>query len=220
MSKIVKGRNVRVEVARTYGPSKVITDVDSTTTGIAHTTQPHGLAYGSVGYFDDVEGMAPLDGQAIRVAASASPPSANAFGLENINTSDFPDWISGMFVPVTAWATLSQSTQYALGGGAPKTEDVTTLLDTREQQDTIQLAAETVTIDIRSLEEDNDALLAIRESARKLVPIVFRITLNGGAQRVFRGQPSLPGESLAQSATGTGQLTVTVKGQIAYLPAL
>ena len=56
--------------------------------------------------------------------------------------------------------------------------------------------------------------------------LVFRITHTPdgsettGAQRIFRGQPSIPGESLAQGATGTGQMTVTVRGQVCYIPAV
>jgi hypothetical protein len=49
---------------------------------------------------------------------------------------------------------------------------------------------------------------------------VFRITLADGSQRIFRGQPSIPGESVAQGALGSGQMSVTVKGQVCYLPAL
>jgi hypothetical protein len=188
---------------------------------MATTSVAHGLAVGSVGYFSQVQNMAPLDDQAARVALpGGSPPSSSQFDIEGIDTTDFPAFTTGLFVPITAWDTLAQSTQYQLGGGAPKTEDITCLLDKFEQMDTIMLAAETVTIDIRSLEEDNDALALIRKYSRALKKMVFRITLNGGAQRIFRGTVSLPGESVAHGATGTGQLTVTVKGQICYLPAL
>lgn len=218
MAEIVKGRGVKVEVGYTEGAAVAISAVSNANPGIA-SRPSHGLLAGSVGYFDNIEGMDPLDGQAIRVADAGSP-SADNFGLENIDTSEFPDFASGDYVPITAWRTLSQSTQYQLGGGAPRTEDVGTLLDTTEKVETVKLAAETVTIDVRSLESDNEALKKVREVARKAGSMVFRITLAKGAQRIFRGQPSIPGESLTQGATGTGQLTITVKGQIVYLDAL
>lgn len=218
MADFVKGRSVRIEVGFTEGAAIPISNITQGNPGVAEATA-HGLAVGSVGYFTNVEGMDQIDGQAVRVAGNGSP-SANFFGLETIDTSEFSDFATADFVPITAWRTLAQSTQYQLGGGAPRTEDVGTLLDTTEKLETVKLAAETVTIDLRSLEADNDALTKIRQVARASAECVIRITLARGAQRIFRGQPSIPGESLSQGATGTGQLTLTVKGQICYLPAL
>jgi len=218
MSTLVKGRGVRVEIGYTEGAPKTVTAVSQSNPGFA-TSAAHGLTLGSAGYFDDIVGMDQLDGQAARVSDVGSP-TADSIGLEDIDTTDFADFVSGTFVPVTAWATLSQSTQYSLGGGAPKTEDVGTLLDTTEKLETIKLAAETVTIDVRALTEANQALTKIRSVARAAGFLVFRITHPDGAQRLFRGQPSIPGESVAQGATGTGQLQVTIKGNILYLVAL
>ncbi len=216
-NEIILGSGVRVEIGLTEGTPVAITAVSLATVGVASATA-HGLTFGSAGYFNNVTGMDPLDGQAARVTDTGSP-SANSFGLEDINTSSFPAFTAGEFVPVASWSTLSQSTQYQLGGGAGKTEDVGTLIDTREKLLTIKNAAETVTIDIRSLKEDNQALAKVRAVARALGYLVFRITFPGGAQRLFRGQPSIPGESVTQGATGTGQLSVTIRGQICYLVA-
>jgi len=218
MADFVKGRSVRIEVGFTEAAPLTVLDVTQASPGVAHVTG-HALAIGSVGYFSGVEGMDQLDGQAVRIS-SAGSPSADNFGLEGIDTSEFSTFASGLFVPISAWRTIAQATQYQLGGGAPRTEDVGTLLDTTEKLETVKLAAETVTIDLRSLEADNDALTKIRQVARAAGEIVVRITLAKGAQRIFRGQPSIPGESLTQGATGTGQLSLTVKGQICYLPAL
>lgn len=223
-NEIIIGSNVRVEIGLVEGMAKTVAAVSLTNPGVA-TVPAHGLAFGSAGYFSDVTGMDPLDGQASRVDSMGSP-TADTFGLTDIDTSDFPDFTGGTFTPITQWSTLSQSTQYQLGGGAAKTEDVGTLIDTREKLLSLKNAAETVTIDIRSLKQDNEALAKIRQVARKLGYLVFRITLppaageSVGAQRLFRGQPSIPGESVQQGATGTGQLSVTIAGQICYLPAL
>lgn len=219
-NEIILGAGVRVEIGLTEGAPVTVQNVTLATPGIAQATG-HGLLVGSAGYFNNVTGMDPLDGQAARVG-SAGSPSANEFGLEDLDTSGFPVFTAGVFVPITAWSTLSQSTQYQLGGGAAKTEDVGTLIDTREKLLTIKNAAETVTIDVRSLKVDNQAMAKIRLVARNLGYLVFRITLPTaagapGAQRLFRGQPSIPGESVQQGATGTGQLSVTIKGQICYL---
>lgn len=218
MSEIVKGLNVRVEVGLTEGAAKIVSAISLANPAVVSSTA-HALANGSVGYFDGLVGMTQIDGQAVRVDLNGSP-STNDFLAETIDSLLFEEFTSGNFIPITAWATLSQSTQYQLGGGAAKTEDASTLLDTIEKLETLKLAAETVTIDVRSLTEDNQALAKIRAVARAAGKLVFRITLSDGAQRIFRGSPSIPGESVTQGGLGSGQLSVTVKGQICYLPAL
>lgn len=216
---IIIGAGVKVEIGLTEGAPVAVSAVSLANPGLA-TSAAFGLAIGSAGYFDEVTGMDPLDGQAARIGNNGSPADTGSFILTDIDTSDFPAYTGGVFVPITSWSTLSQSTQYQLGGGAGKTEDVGTLIDTREKLLTLKNAAETVTIDVRSLKEDNQAMAKIRQVARGLGFMVFRITFPGGAQRLFRGQPSIPGESVQQGATGTGQLSVTIRGQICYLPAL
>lgn len=219
---IIQGSGVRVEIGLTEGLPIPITAISRFNPGVA-TAVAHDLPFGSVGHFSDMVGMEELTGQAIRLLTAPSP--ADNFTLEDVNTLNFGVHVSGMFIPVLTWGLLAQSTQYALGGGAGKTEDVGTLIDTREVLLTTRNAAETVTIDIRSLKLDNAALRKIREVARQLGYLVFRLTIPGatagtvGAERVFRGQPSLPGESVQQGGTGTGQLSVTIQGQICYLGA-
>lgn len=216
MTELVKGLNVRVEVGLTEGAAVVVSAISKATPSALISANNHGLANGSVGYMDDVVGMSQIDGQAIRVQYNGSP-SDDDFYAESIESTDFEDFTSGNFIPVTAWATLSQATQYQLGGGAAKTEDASTLLDTIEKLETLKLAAETVTVDVRSLTEDNQALAKIRQVARRAGRLVFRITHPDGSQRIFRGQPSIPGESVAQGGLGNGQMSITVKGQVLYL---
>ena len=74
MAEIVKGRGVKVEVGYTEGAAVAISAVSNANPGIA-SRPSHGLLAGSVGYFDNIEGMDPLDGQAIRVA-DATPTTA------------------------------------------------------------------------------------------------------------------------------------------------
>jgi len=224
MSEIAKGRGVRVEIGYTESAEKTVVGVTKDNPALVNIAT-HGLAFGSVGYFMDIEGMDQLDGQAVRIKDPGSPDTSY-FLAEDIDSTNFATFSSGIFVPIATWRTLSQSTQYQLGGGAPRTEDVGTLIDTIDKLETIKLAAETVTIDVRSFTEDNEAMAKIRSVARGLGRLVFRIThppetgFSVGAQRLFYGQPSIPGESLGQGGTGTGQLTVTVRGQICYLPQL
>jgi len=67
---------------------------------------------------------------------------------------------------------------------------------------------------------DEEALQLIATAAINQAYLVFRITFKDGAQRIFRGQPSMPGEDVGQGALATGTIEVTVKGQVLRLPAV
>lgn len=211
----IKGRGVRVEVSKTEGTAKVVSAVTKAKPGVA-TSTAHGLTAGAVGYFKGVEGMAQLEGQAVRVAN----PTTNTFDLEGLNTTNFPAFTDQAdFVPVTAWATLSQSTSYSIGGGESEKLDTTTLIDVIKQEENGLLPAQTVSINVLALGSDNEALGLIRDAALNGQSLVFRITLQDedGSQRVFRGEPSIPGEDVQKGQVGTGSISVTVKGQVLFL---
>ena len=74
------------------------------------------------------------------------------------------------------------------------------------------LAAQTVTLNLNQPTISDSAMTLLRTTARGSGYLVFRITLNDGNVRVFRGQPSLPGEDVQKGAIGTGTFSVTVKG--------
>ncbi len=209
------GRGVRVEVQKTAAVAKVITAVTLANPGVC-TSTAHALADGAVGYLDAVTGMVNLDGQAVRVDA----PAANTFELQGIDTTTFPAFTAGTIVPITAWATLSRSTSYKIGGGAAEKIKTTVLLDEIEQQANGLLAAQTVSFNLNHETVDEEALQLINAAAISQAYLVFRITFSGGAQRVFRGQPSMPDEDVGQGALGTGTLEVTVKGRVLRLPAV
>lgn len=211
-NEVARGAGVRLEVGFTEGSAKVVSGVTKANPGVVSSTS-HGLANGSVGYFDTLVGMAELEGQVARVSGSAT----GSFNAEGVDTTNFDTFTSGNFIPVTAWKTLSQSTEYQIGGGDGAVEDFTTLLDKKDKSRKVTLGAETVTINCKSLTADNEAMAKIRSTARALGYLVFRATLHDGSQRLFRGQPSLPGESLAVKGLGTGSVSVTVIGDVLYL---
>ena len=206
------GRSVRVEVSKTETAAKTVSAVTQASPGVATSTS-HGLADGSVGYFNAVTGMVNLEGQAARVDA----PVTNTFNLEGINTTNYPSFTAGTFVPVSVWSTLSRAASYDIGGGDADPIDTTVLLDTIKQQANGLLAAQTVKFDLKLDTTDEEALGLVRAAALSQAYLVFRITLSDGSQRVFRGQPSLPGENVGQGALGTGAFTVNVKGSVLFL---
>jgi len=209
---IQKGRNVRVEVATVYGTAKTVSAVSKANPGVASSTA-HGLANASIGYFENVSGMTELDGQVCCVANQAT----GTFELQALDTSGYGTFSAGDFVPVTTWKTLSQASSYEIGGGDADKLDATTLLDTVKQEENGMLAAQTVTFNAFS-DPQADAFAQIRKDAKAGAFTVFRITFPNGERRIFRGQPSLPGESVQLSALATSGFSVTVKRDVIYLP--
>lgn len=204
----IVGRGVRVEVGKTEGAAKTVTAVTQAKPGVAASTA-HGLLAKSVGYLRGVEGMVQLEGQAARLAAVTS----DSFTLEDINTTDYPAFTDqAEFVPVTAWATLSKATSYAIGGGDSEPLDDTALLDDIKQEIAGLLAAQSVSIGVNAETISSEGMALVRDAARRAAYLVVRITLKDGNVRVFRGQPSLPGEDVQKGAIGTGTLSFKVKG--------
>lgn len=209
-----KGRNVRVEIAATFSAAKSVSAI--TKASIAQVTSTaHALAEGAIGYFSGVTGMDEIEGQ----AASVDTTLTNTFDAEGINSTNFGAF-SGTcsFTPVATWLTLSNSTSYTIGGGEADSIDETTLLDTIKKSSSGQLAAQTVSIDGFS-NPTLAAMLQIESAAQAGDYVVFRISFPNGERRVFRGQPSLPGESVSVSAMATGSFSVNVKGRVLKLPA-
>ena len=207
MTSIV-GRGVRVEIGTAYGTDVTVSAITQANPG-AVTATAHGLANKTVGYLQSVEGMVNLEGQACRVAGQTT----NAFNLEDINTTNLSAFTgTALFTPVQTWATLGRITGYSIGGGEAEKLDDTVLLDDIKQELSGLLAAQTVSFNLNALTISDSAMTLLRQTARDAGYLVFRITLKDGNVRVFRGQPSLPGEDVQKGAIGTGTFSVTIKG--------
>lgn len=206
---VIIGRNVRVEVAKTFGTAKTVSDVSNAKPAVA-TSTAHGLAAKSVGYFDGVTGMTRLDGQAVRIAV----PTADTFTLEGLNTTTFPDYTGGNFIPVTAWATLAEATSLSVPDGTADELDNTTLIDDDKQLLNGLLNARTVAIAVNAQDVATEAGELIEDAADLQGYVLIRVTFKSGATRVFRGQPSSPGENVQRGAIATGSININVKGKI------
>ena len=213
MGKYAIGRNVKIEVAATYGAGKVVSAITKADPGVASSTA-HGLLALSVGYLDSVEGMVQLDGQAVRVKT----PLTDSFQLEGLDTTNFPTFTdSALFVPVLTWQTLANSTSYNIGGGEGEKQDATTLLDIIKKEENGLLAAQSVSMNVRSEQQFSAAMRLVEKAALAQTKMIVRITLDSGAQRLFYGTPSLPGEDVQLGQLGTGSLAFTVSGRVLYL---
>lgn len=210
----VKGRGVRVEIAATYAAAKVVTAVSLTSPGVA-TSAAHGLANDTVGYFSTVTGMVQLEDQACRVKNQA----ANTFELQGLNTSGYSAFTAGNFVPAATWATLGEATSYSIGGGASEKLDVTTLLDIVRKEEAGLLPVSNVSINVVAQDTPSAAQLLLEAAIQTQGKVLVRITLGNGAVRVFRAEPSIPGEDVQVGAVGTGSLDMAVKGFVLKLAA-
>jgi len=206
MTSIV-GRGVRVEIGTTEGSPITVSALSQADPGVA-TATAHGLSAKSIGYMKNVGGMVQLEGQAVRLTTVTT----NNFSLEDIDTTGYPAYTAGTIVPITAWATLGRITSYSKGGGEGNKLDDTVLLDDITQQIQGLLAAETFTFNLNAMTISDSAMTKLRKTARASGYLVFRITLKDGNVRVFRGQPSLPGEDVQKGAIGTGSFSCTVTG--------
>lgn len=213
MSNFVVGRNVKVEIASTYGTALPVTAISKADPAVA-TSNGHALAAKAAGYLTGLTGMVELDGQACRVKS----PATNTFQLEGIDTTSSTDFSGTVtFVPVTAWTTLAASTSYSIPNASADKQDVTTLNDVIKKEENGLLAAQAVSIDVRAQKVLDAAMRAVEKAALANNPMLVRITLDNGSQRIFRGTPSLPGESVGLGAVGTGQLEFAVTGRVLFL---
>jgi Phage tail tube protein, TTP len=210
----VKGRGVKVEIAATYAAAKTVTAVTLASPGVA-TSAAHGMANDTVGYFSSVAGMVQLEDQACRVKNQ----STNTFELQGLNTSGYSVFTAGDFIPVATWATLGEATSYSIGGGASEKLDVTTLLDIVRKEEAGLLPVSNVSINVVAQDTPSAAQLLLETAIQTQGKVVVRITLGNGAVRVFRAEPSIPGEDVQVGAVGTGSLDMAVKGFVLKLAA-
>jgi hypothetical protein len=205
----IQGKGVKVEVGLTYSAAKTVTAITLASPGVA-TSAAHGMANGAVGYWSVTGGMPQLDGQATRVYNQAT----NAFDLQGLNTTPYSAFTAGTFIPVATWGTLAESTSYEIGGGDADKLNATRLIDVVTQQENGLLAVQNVTLNLLNQTFNTSVMQFVEDAALASSFVVFRITLNDGSVRVFRGQPSLPGESVQQGQLGTGSIGIAVKGVV------
>lgn len=214
MSTNVKGRGIRVEVAATYGSPIAITDVSNANPGVLSKVA-HGLLNGQVGYFADVDGMVQLEGQAIRIANK----TADTAELQGLDTTNFSEWVSGNLVMAATWATLGEATSYSIPDATTEDLDATTLLDVIDVTEAGNMAAQPLNLNVLSKEELSAAMTLIEANARAGTKMLVRITLQGGAVRVYYGIPSAPGEDVQAKQLGKGTLSFKGRGFLLKLPA-
>jgi hypothetical protein len=209
---ILKGRNVKVEIATTYAAADVVTAITAANPAVVSSTA-HAQANGTVGYLTGVVGMEEIEGQAYYVANT----TANTFEMKGFDASSYAAATAANAIAATAWATLSQATSVSIAGGEASQQDVTTLINRVRQNESGMMAAQTVTMDGFSIAGGNTALTTIRSAAQSNGYVLVKMTYQDtGDVRVFRGQTGMPGESTSIDAPVTTSMSFTVKGQVTF----
>lgn len=212
---VPKGRNCKLEVAATFAAAIQPTALTKASPGAA-TKTTHGMAAGTIGYWTVATGMVELDGW----VGSVQGVAADTWNVERTDTTSMTTWASSSgntFTPVATWTTVSQATQYSIGGGGADEIDVSRLIDTVHQIDYGLLTAETVSIEVLN-DMQAAGLVAIEAAARAGTSMVFRLTLSNTERRVFRGVVTIPTETQGISQAATGTFSVAVKGPVLRLP--
>lgn len=210
----VKGRNIRVEIAATYAAPISVTAVSLANPGVA-TSAAHGQANNTVGFFSGVAGMAQLEGQAVRVKNQA----ANTFELQGLNTTNFAVFTAGTFTPVATWALMPEAQSHNTGGGAGEKLNVTCLIHITNQEEQGNLPAGTTTVNVIAQDTPSAAQLILEAAVQSQSAVLVRVTLGNNAVRIYRGEPSLPGEDITTGQIATGSLDFAVKGFVLKLAA-
>lgn len=205
-----RGQGARIEVALTMGTAKYITSVSKATQGIALCTA-NGLMAGTVGVFGVEAGMIELDGQAARVYA----PTSDNFTLQGLDTTPYTTWATTQqFLPVATWGLLAEGVSWEEGGGEPKTQDATRLLDMYQRNEIVGISPMTLGINIKGQSYDTDVANVVRSAALAGLSKVFRLTQLDGSVRVVNGYPSVPTWSLQQGQLASGSFSIVPRGLI------
>ncbi len=210
---LYKGRGVKLEVALTLDAADVVTAITQANPAVI-SAAAHGWANGDYGYVEETgNGMAQIDGQAIRAANVA----AGTLEAEGLDTTSYSVFVSGNIYRAATWATISGATDFTIGGGAADKLDATTLLDFVKKEEVGLLAAETVSVNMLAdpLSAGVKRLRALAVSSNRSI---FRITYPNAALELFWfGEPGVPNFAQAKQQIATGSFEVTVKGFVQYL---
>jgi hypothetical protein len=199
----IVGRDCTIEVALTFDSPLTVASLTLADPGVA-TSTAHGLSDGEAGYFSVTAGMVELDEQAVIV----DNKTTDTFELAGLSTASYSAFTAGTFTAAATWGTVSEAAGYTVGGGASTPLDDTRLTDVKTRNVTGLLAAQDVTIQLKSPVTSGAALAFIEAAARTSTSCLFKITKGSDVLRVFYGVPSLAGESVSSGQLGSGEFNV------------
>ena len=204
------GRAYRLEYGSALGAAMSVTGISKATQAVVSGTG-FTVTAGQFVFLGPVEGMAELNNVVARVATSPTP-TATAFTLEGIDSTNFGTWVASPGVQViTTWTTIAQVTSVDFGAGAVESIDITTLLDTARQNATGLISRPDITVNVFADYATGAAQTAMDVAANAGTILPIRAVRSSGYRRLWAGTPSEVGESVAVNQAITGSFTITVR---------
>lgn len=182
------GVNMRLEVQATLGTAVAVTNITKANPAVV-TAPGHGFASGAAVVFGVLVGMVELDGQAVRVVAI----DADNFVAEGLDTSNFTTFAMGVGSPlssvptvtkVATFVTWSNATQFDRPNTQPNQIDVSTLLDTEDQNVYGRRTASGGSVST-IFDPSQAAEALIKTASDSHAPMVFRATWAGGQVQIL-----------------------------------
>lgn len=199
------GRNFKVEVALTFATASAVTAITKADPGVCTLTS-HGIADGTVGYWDVAAGMVELDDQAAMTGSAA----ANTFELEGLVTTNYSTYTAGNFYPAATWGLLEEATSFDIAGGAADELDDSRLHLTQRQSVAGLNASQTITVALQIPTVQGTALTFLTKAARANTKVLIKATSGTTVVAVAYGTPSVPSASVPLGGLGNGQMTIIV----------
>lgn len=201
----IRGINTAVEVQATLDTAKTITAITKANPGVVTSTS-HGLANGDVVVLA-IQGMAELDGLAVRVANVAT----NTFELEGVDTTNYGTFTSGTAREIATWNTFASLQSISLPNQEANKLDITTIHDTQAQE-TLGIAGAVSGTMTGLFAPTETAVINLRSATRLTQPRVFRITFENGIKAIFNADVSAgQGFDLQQNSVATASYSLTIK---------
>ena len=205
----IVGRDCKIEVALTFDSAINPTAVTKANPAVATLTS-HAVDTGDVGYWTVSAGMVELDGQAVY----CTDTDTNTFTLNGLVTTNYSTYSAGSLTLAASWGTISEAAAWQVGGGAANPLDDTRLTDIKTRNVAGLLAAQDLSIDVRSPVTSGTALAFVEAAAQTGTSILVKISKGGTVLRVAYGVPSLAGEQVSAGALGAGNFNMICPGWV------
>lgn len=207
MTDTIKGLNCKVEVALTFDSSIAPTAVTKAYPGVVTLTS-HGLTAGDVGYWLATSGMVQLHKQAFVVD---NVVGGNSWDLSGLDTTNYDTFASGPTVIAAAtWGTLTEASDFEVGGGENDALDDTRLIDTKRRMEGGLSGSQSMTITLRNARLGSAAMVWAKRMAARNEEILVKVTQASQIVAVAWGIPSLPSMSVSNGQLASGTMSLTV----------
>lgn len=206
MTDTVKGLNCKVEVALTFASPTSPSAVTKAYPAVVTLTS-HGLAAGTVGYWVATSGMVQLHKQAFVV----DNPLTNSYDISGLDSTNYDTFSAGpTTITAATWGTLTEASDFEIGGGENDSLDDTRLIDTKRRTEAGLTGSQSMTFTLRNARLGSAAMVWAKRMAARNEEILIKVTQASQIIAVAWGIPSLPSMSVSNGQLASGTMSLTV----------